>query len=116
MILIFNGSAFLLVRFFVCARHGALTCGNDEKRSGRQAEQGYPTRQPLSPLLSNIVLDELDKELESQGLKFVRDDLNALLKGWINYFYFTLLDIKYRLVWRKMKSFGDAHRRKSITQ
>ncbi|WP_374705417.1 hypothetical protein [Oceanobacillus sp. J11TS1] len=26
----------------------------------------------MSPLLSNIVLDELDKELERRGLKFVR--------------------------------------------
>ena len=31
-------------------------------------EQGTPQGGPLSPLLSNIVLDELDKELERRGL------------------------------------------------
>jgi len=36
------------------------------------AEEGTPQGGPLSPLLSNIVLDELDKELEKRGLKFVR--------------------------------------------
>lgn len=35
-------------------------------------EQGCPQGGPLSPLLSNIVLDELDKELEKRGLHFVR--------------------------------------------
>ena len=34
--------------------------------------EGTPQGGPLSPLLSNIVLDELDKELESRGLHFVR--------------------------------------------
>jgi RNA-directed DNA polymerase len=36
------------------------------------AEEGTPQGGPLSPLLSNIVLDELDKELEQRGLRFVR--------------------------------------------
>ena len=36
------------------------------------SEEGTPQGGPLSPLLSNIVLDELDKELEKRGLKFVR--------------------------------------------
>ena len=35
-------------------------------------EEGTPQGGPLSPLLSNIVLDELDKELENRNLKFVR--------------------------------------------
>ena len=35
-------------------------------------EEGTPQGGPLSPLLSNIVLDELDKELEKRGHKFVR--------------------------------------------
>src|SRR5690625_5126179 len=41
-------------------------------------EEGTPQGGPLSPLLSNIVLDELDKELEARGHKFVRyaDDCN----------------------------------------
>src|SRR5690606_1382001 len=39
---------------------------------------------PLSPLLSNIVLDELDKELEKRKLRFVRyaDDCNIYVKTW----------------------------------
>jgi hypothetical protein len=36
------------------------------------SEEGTPQGGPLSPLLSNIVLDELDKELEKRGLCFVR--------------------------------------------
>ena len=41
-------------------------------------ETGTPQGSPLSPLLSNIVLDELDKELERRGLSFCRfaDDCN----------------------------------------
>ena len=44
----------------------------------RDSEEGTPQGGPLSPLLSNIVLDELDKELEKRGHKFVRyaDDCN----------------------------------------
>lgn len=34
--------------------------------------EGTPQGGPLSPLMSNIVLDELDKELEKRGLRFVR--------------------------------------------
>ncbi|NLX25066.1 MAG: hypothetical protein GXY61_03770 [Lentisphaerae bacterium] len=34
--------------------------------------EGAPQGSPLSPLLSNIVLDELDKELEQRGLLFCR--------------------------------------------
>ena len=37
-----------------------------------ETEEGTPQGGPLSPLLSNIVLDELDKELEKRGLRFVR--------------------------------------------
>lgn len=36
------------------------------------AKEGTPQGGPLSPLLANIVLDELDKELERRGLRFVR--------------------------------------------
>ncbi|MEK4700186.1 group II intron reverse transcriptase/maturase [Solibacillus sp. FSL R7-0668] len=45
-------------------------------------DEGTPQGGPLSPLLSNIVLDELDKELESRGHKFVRyaDDCNIYVK------------------------------------
>ena len=45
--------------------------------------EGTPQGGPLSPLLSNIVLDELDKELERRGHKFVRyaDDCNIYVKS-----------------------------------
>lgn len=45
--------------------------------------EGTPQGGPLSPLLSNIVLDELDKELETRGLQFVRyaDDFVIYLKS-----------------------------------
>lgn len=46
------------------------------------SEEGTPQGGPLSPLLSNIVLDELDKELERRGHQFVRyaDDCNIYVK------------------------------------
>lgn len=45
--------------------------------------QGVPQGGPLSPLLSNIVLDELDKELEKRELKFVRyaDDFSIFTRS-----------------------------------
>ncbi len=46
------------------------------------SEKGTPQGGPLSPLLSNIVLDELDWELERRGHRFVRyaDDCNIYVK------------------------------------
>ena len=48
-----------------------------------QRTEGTPQGSPLSPLLSNIVLDEMDKELESRGHKFVRyaDDCNIFVQS-----------------------------------
>jgi len=45
--------------------------------------KGVPQGSPLSPLLSNIMLHELDKELEKQGLKYVRyaDDFSIYTKN-----------------------------------
>ena len=45
--------------------------------------QGVPQGGPLSPLLANIVLDPLDKELEARGHKFARyaDDFIVLVKS-----------------------------------
>ena len=47
------------------------------------SEEGTPQGGPLSPLLSNIVLDDLDKELERRGHKFVRyaDDCNIYVRS-----------------------------------
>jgi RNA-directed DNA polymerase len=44
--------------------------------------KGVPQGSPLSPLLSNILLNELDKELERQGLRYVRyaDDFSIYTK------------------------------------
>ena len=48
-----------------------------------QRTEGTPQGSPLSPLLSNIVLDELDKELERRGHKIVRyaDDCNIYIRS-----------------------------------
>jgi RNA-directed DNA polymerase len=48
-----------------------------------QHTKGTPQGKPLSPLLSNIVLDELDKELEGRGHTFVRyaDDFNIFVRS-----------------------------------
>jgi RNA-directed DNA polymerase len=45
-------------------------------------EEGTPQGGPLSPLLSNIMLDDLDRELEQRGHRFVRyaDDCNIYVK------------------------------------
>ncbi len=49
----------------------------------RRREEGTPQGGPLSPLLANIVLDELDKELERRGHRFCRyaDDCNIYVKS-----------------------------------
>jgi group II intron reverse transcriptase/maturase len=46
-------------------------------------DEGVPQGGPLSPLLSNIVLDELDQELERRGHRFVRyaDDCNIYVRS-----------------------------------
>ena len=47
-----------------------------------ETEEGTPQGGPLSPLLSNIMLTDLDRELEERGHKFVRyaDDCNIYVK------------------------------------
>lgn len=55
-----------------------LTAGVMENGLVSPTEEGTPQGGPLSPLLSNLVLDELDKELEKRSHRFVRyaDDCN----------------------------------------
>lgn len=54
-----------------------------EGTSRTACKQGVPQGGPLSPLLSNIILDKLDKELEKRGLRYVRyaDDCSIYVKS-----------------------------------
>jgi RNA-directed DNA polymerase len=49
----------------------------------RERDQGTPQGGPLSPLLANLLLDEVDKKLESRGHCFVRyaDDANVYVRS-----------------------------------
>jgi group II intron reverse transcriptase/maturase len=60
-----------------------LKAGMMDNGLTEQRVAGTPQGGPLSPLLSNIVLDELDKELESRGHSFCRyaDDCNIYVKS-----------------------------------
>ena len=60
-----------------------LSAGVMEKGIVKPTYVGTPQGGNLSPLLSNIMLNELDKELESRGLNFVRyaDDAVILVKS-----------------------------------
>src|SRR5207302_9844480 len=49
-----------------------LTAGVLENGLVNPVDEGTPQGGPLSPLLSNIMLDELDRELEQRGLRFAR--------------------------------------------
>lgn len=66
----------LLIRRYLTA--GVMEGGLVSPRS-----EGTPQGGPLSPLLSNILLDELDKELERRGHRFVRyaDDCNVYVRS-----------------------------------
>jgi RNA-directed DNA polymerase len=60
-----------------------LTAGVMENGLVRSIDEGTPQGGPLSPLLSNLVLDELDRELERRGHRFVRyaDDSNVYVRS-----------------------------------
>jgi RNA-directed DNA polymerase len=65
-----------LLRGFLTA---GVLCDGLVEASG----EGVPQGGPLSPLLSNLVLDELDRELERRGHRFVRyaDDCNIYVRS-----------------------------------
>ena len=60
-----------------------LTAGGLEDGLVNPVDEGAPQGGPLSPLLSNIVLDEFDRELERRGLRFARyaDDCNIYVRS-----------------------------------
>ena len=62
---------------------GFLTAGVLEGGLVSSTEEGTPQGGPLSPLLSNLMLDVLDKELEKRGHRFVRyaDDCNIYVRS-----------------------------------
>ena len=62
---------------------GFLTAGVLEGGLVSATEEGTPQGGPLSPLLSNLMLDVLDKELEKRGHHFVRyaDDCNVYVRS-----------------------------------
>lgn len=62
---------------------GFLKAGVMEDGLVSETEQGVPQGGPLSPVLSNVYLDKLDKELGSRGLRFARyaDDVNIFVKS-----------------------------------
>lgn len=63
--------------------HKFLQAGVIEKHTFKETGTGVPQGGPLSPLLSNIMLNELDQELERRGHKFVRyaDDMIIFCKS-----------------------------------
>jgi group II intron reverse transcriptase/maturase len=63
--------------------HKYLNAGVIVKHSFKETAEGVPQGGPLSPLLSNIMLNELDKELTKRGHRFVRyaDDLMIFCKS-----------------------------------
>src|SRR6266481_4848354 len=62
---------------------GYLTAGVLDGGLFEESREGTPQGGPLSPLLSNLVLDELDRELEHRGHRFVRyaDDCNIYVRS-----------------------------------
>jgi len=60
-----------------------LQAGVMDNQQYRESREGVPQGGPLSPLLANIMLDPLDKELERRGHKFARyaDDFTILVKS-----------------------------------
>jgi hypothetical protein len=77
--------------------------------------EGTPQGGPLSPLLSNLVLDELDRELERRGHRFVRyaDDSNIYVRSdgapsvpWTGIHFFFSFVLFYPRVPKKRRLAG----------
>jgi len=64
---------------------GYLTAGVLEGGLVGPTDEGVPQGGPLSPLLSNLMLDVLDRELTRRGHRFVRyaDDVRHITRRWI---------------------------------
>ena len=85
------------------------------------SEEGTPQGGPLSPLLANIMLDDVDKELEKRGHKFCRyaDDCNIYVKSKraglrvMDSIYFVKGVAKIRIHEKSIKRFKE--KVKSIT-
>ena len=69
----------LLLRLILKFLHAPIEISGRLKRR----RKGVPQGSPLSPLLSNIILNELDKELENRSLRFVRyaDDFSIFVRS-----------------------------------
>jgi len=83
--------------------------------------KGTPQGGPLSPLLSNLLLDDLDRELESRGLRFARyaDDCNIYVRSKraaerVLKSVTRWLDKKLRLVVNRSKSAVDRPRNRKF--
>ena len=85
--------------------HRFLKAGAMEHDALHETVEGVPQGGPLSPLLSNLILDRLDRELERRGHRFVRyaDDSNVYVRskragyrvlGSLNRFLSTRLKLK----------------------
>jgi retron-type reverse transcriptase len=59
--------------------HKYLNAGVLQNGFFEKTEEGVPQGGPLSPLCGNVMLNELDKELESRGHRFVRYADDALI-------------------------------------
>ena len=72
------GDKHLLKLIFKILKTNIIQKGLEEQRI-----KGTPQGSPLSPLLSNIVLDELDQELTRRGLSFVgyADDVQIFVSS-----------------------------------
>ena len=82
---------------------GFLNAGVIENGLLGPTDEGAPQGGPLSPLLSNLVLDELDRELERRGHRFARyaDDCNIYVRS--ERAGYRVMDSVSRFITKKLK-------------